>query len=64
MLPVYELRLQVHQMVATAMDPLVPTKEPKEPITVIPTEIFYHRRVRVLEQPARPASRRRAACLV
>ncbi len=36
-------------MVATAMDPLVPTKEPKEPITVTPAEIIYHRRVRVLE---------------
>jgi len=30
-LRVYELRLQVHQMVATAMDALVPLKEPKEP---------------------------------
>jgi hypothetical protein len=27
-------------MVATAMDPLVPTKEPKEPITVTPTELI------------------------
>ncbi len=36
-------------MAATAMDPLVPTKEPKEPITVTPDEIIYHRRVRVLE---------------
>ena len=35
-LPVYEMRLQVHHLVATAMDPLVPTKEPKEPITVTP----------------------------
>jgi transposase InsO family protein len=31
------------------MDPLVPTKDPKEPITVTPAEIIYHRRVRVLE---------------
>lgn len=31
------------------MDPLVPLTEPKEPITVTPTEIIYHRRVRVLE---------------
>ena len=31
------------------MDPLVPTKEPKEPITVTPNEIIYHRRVRVME---------------
>jgi hypothetical protein len=52
-LPVYGLRLQVHQMVATAMDPLVPSKEPKEPITVTPTEIIYHRRVRVLEHAAK-----------
>ena len=36
-------------MVATAMDPLVPTKESKEPITVTPAEIIYHRRVRVME---------------
>jgi len=36
-------------MVATAMDPLVPTKEPKEPITVTPNEIIYHRRVRVMQ---------------
>jgi len=41
--------LQVHQLVATAMDPLVPLTEPKEPITVTPTEIIYHRRVRVIE---------------
>ena len=40
-LPVHELRLQVHRLVATAMDPLVPTKEPKEPITVTPAEIIY-----------------------
>lgn len=37
-------------MVATAMDPLVPTKEPKEPITVTPDQIIYHRRVRVIER--------------
>jgi transposase InsO family protein len=43
------MRLQVHHMVATAMDPLVPTKEPKEPITVTPAEIIYHRRVCVIE---------------
>jgi transposase InsO family protein len=36
-------------MVATAMDPLVPLTEPKEPITVTPAEIIYQRRVRVLE---------------
>ncbi len=37
-------------MAATAMDPLVPTKEPKESITVTPDEIIYHRRVRVIER--------------
>jgi transposase InsO family protein len=31
------------------MDPLVPTKEPKEPITVTPDQIIYQRRVRVME---------------
>lgn len=36
-------------MAATAMDPLVPTKDPEEPITVTPDEIIYHRRARVLE---------------
>jgi transposase InsO family protein len=41
--------LQVHHAVATAMDPLVPLTEPKEPITVTPSEIIYQRRVRVLE---------------
>src|SRR5947208_2792984 len=29
-LPVYELRLQVRGLAATAMDPLVPSKEPEE----------------------------------
>jgi transposase InsO family protein len=32
------------------MDPLVPTKEPKEPITVTPDQIIYQRRVRVMER--------------
>ena len=41
--------MQVHQLVATAVDPLVPLTEPKEPTTVTPTEIIYHRRVRVME---------------
>jgi transposase InsO family protein len=40
-------------MVATAMDPLVPTKEPKESITVTPAEIIYQRRVRVMEHAAK-----------
>jgi transposase InsO family protein len=45
--------LQVHRLVATAMDPLVPTTEPKEPVTVTPNEIIYHRRVRVMEHARR-----------
>ena len=36
-------------MVATAMDPLVPSTEPEEPITVTPDQIIYQRRVRVME---------------
>jgi transposase InsO family protein len=40
-------------MVATAMDPLVPTKELKESITVTPGEIIYQRRVRVMEHAAK-----------
>ena len=31
------------------MDPLVPTKDPREPITVTPAEIIAHRRRRLLE---------------
>ena len=38
-------------MAATAMDPVVPLKEPEEPITVTPDEIIYHRRVRVWNTP-------------
>ena len=34
------------------MDPLVPTKEPEESITMTPSEIIYHRRVRLLELAA------------
>ena len=52
-LPVHELRLQVRGWEATAMDPLVPLTEPKEPITVTPAEIIYHRRVRVMEHAAK-----------
>src|SRR5829696_10084016 len=49
-LPVHGLRLQVHHMVATAMDPLVPSKEPEETTAVTPQEIIHHRRVRVMER--------------
>jgi transposase InsO family protein len=52
-LPVYELRLQIRGLAAMAMDPLVPTKELKEPITVTPAEIIYHRRARVMEHAAK-----------
>ena len=45
--------MQVHQLVATAMDPLVPSTEPEEPITVTPEEIIYHRRLRVMEHARR-----------
>jgi transposase InsO family protein len=45
--------LHIHRVVATAMDPLVPSTEPEEPITVTPTEIIYHRRLRVLEHAAK-----------
>ncbi len=31
------------------MDPVVPSTDPKEPITVTPTEIIYHRRLRALD---------------
>jgi len=34
-------------LVATVMDPPVPTSEPKEPITVTPTETSHHRRFRL-----------------
>jgi transposase InsO family protein len=47
------MRLQVHRLVATAMDSLVPSKEPEEPITVTPDQIIYHRRVRVMEHAGR-----------
>jgi transposase InsO family protein len=35
------------------MDPVVPTKEPEESITVTPAEIIYHRRLHVLERAAK-----------
>ncbi len=35
------------------MDPVAPTKETKEPITVTPTEIIYRRRLRALEHAVR-----------
>jgi hypothetical protein len=41
-LPVRALRLQFLHLVGAVMDPLVPTKDPEEPITVTPAEIIYH----------------------
>jgi transposase InsO family protein len=42
------MRWQVHQSVGTVVDPVVPSTDPKEPTTVTPAEIIYHRRVRLL----------------
>ena len=41
--------MHVHHLVGAVMDPLFPSTEAEEPITVTPAEIIYHRRVRVLE---------------
>jgi transposase InsO family protein len=46
------LRLHIPQLVGVVMDPVAPSTETKEPITVTPTEIIYRRRVRVLEHAA------------
>jgi transposase InsO family protein len=40
--------LRVHQLVGTVVDPVVPLTEPEGTTTVTPTEIIYHRRVRLL----------------
>jgi len=42
------MRWQVHHLVGTVVDPVVPSTDPKEPTTVTPAEIIYHRRVRLL----------------
>jgi molybdenum-dependent DNA-binding transcriptional regulator ModE len=34
--------------VGTVVDPVVPSTDPKEPTTVTPAEMIYHRRVRLL----------------
>ena len=47
-LPVRGLTLRVHQLVGTVVDPVVPLTEPEGTTTVTPTEIIYHRRVRLL----------------
>jgi transposase InsO family protein len=41
--------LHIHLVKGSVMDPVVPSTEPKESITVTPAEIIYHRRLRVLE---------------
>jgi transposase InsO family protein len=48
-LPVRVLRLHVHHLVGAVMDPLFPSREAEEPITVTPAEIIAHRRRRLLE---------------
>jgi transposase InsO family protein len=50
------MRWQVHQLVGTVVDPVVPSTDPKEPTTVTPAEIIYHRRVRLLELAAELAN--------
>src|SRR5689334_1069452 len=47
-LPVRGLRCQVHRLVGTVVDPVVPLTEPEGTTTVTPAEIIHHRRVRVL----------------
>jgi transposase InsO family protein len=44
--------LHIHLVMGAVMDPVVLLTEPKEPITVTPAEIIYHRRLRVLEHAA------------
>src|SRR5256714_15247323 len=43
------MRLHIHHQKGAVMDPLAPTRETKESITVTPNEIIYQRRLRVLE---------------
>ncbi len=45
--------MQVPHLVGPVMDPVAPTTETKEPITVTPTEIIYHRRLHVLDHAER-----------
>jgi transposase InsO family protein len=44
--------LHIPHLVGPVMDPVAPTTETEEPITVTPTDIIYRRRVRVLEHAA------------
>src|SRR2546423_15657676 len=43
------MRLHIHHQKGAVMDPLAPTRETKESITVTPNEIIYQRRLRILE---------------
>jgi transposase-like protein len=43
------MRLQVHRLVATAMDTLVPSAEPGEPTAVTPDQIIYQRHFHLTE---------------
>jgi transposase InsO family protein len=45
--------LHIHHLTGAVMDPVVPSTDPEEPITVTPTEIIYHRRLRVLDHARR-----------
>ena len=45
--------MQIPRLVGTVMDPVAPSRETEEPITVTRTEIIYGRRVRVLEHAAK-----------
>ena len=42
------VEVQVHHLVGTVVDPVVPLTEPEGTTTVTPAEIIYHRRVRLL----------------
>ena len=52
MLPVRGLRLRVPHTKGTVVDPAVPSTDPRGTTTVTPTEIIYHRRLRVLSLAA------------
>src|SRR6266540_3291234 len=52
-LPVYGLRLHIRHFEGVAVDPVVPTKGPEESTAMNPSQIIFHRRVRVLEHAAK-----------
>ena len=41
--------MHIHRWVGAVMDPVVPSTDPEEPITVTPDQIIAHRRRRLLE---------------